>query len=453
MHCFKRFIKISLILMLTVGVMFSCCSCGVQSSASTIATTVANTLLFHDESVIIGDYSYSADSNDVLLAKALSTKDVYVNYDVVKAYSQYLDSTYSAAVITRAEWLTQLFRELDFEIISDMSSEYTHVSDLYYSDYSDYFITAIENIIIGPNSTMFDPYCAVTRQYVSTSLVNAVGYPRTYKLSCRDYKKIEDKSQAAAAVHLGYFELDENNCFDPYGLVTDEQVEYIVSELEKLSVLKGKTVMTFGDSIMHGDGNNFVGIADMLSQRYLMTAVDYSYGGSAFGKIDNREQICTQISRAINKNETADIILLNGGTNDMRKIAAGEISDDFNYEDYGTSDFASGMEYAVGLIKDNYPQVPLLYIRAHNMECSLERNELHFGKLALDICEKWEVEVADVFNDTDFNSHDEDMKCSYTVHTKSCRNGDSIHPNQLGYYKFYLPLVSENAVRLISSNQ
>ena len=103
MHCFKRFIKISLILMLTVGVMFSCCSCGVQSSASTIATTVANTLLFHDESVIIGDYSYSADSNDVLLAKALSTKDVYVNYDVVKAYSQYLDSTYSAAVITRAE--------------------------------------------------------------------------------------------------------------------------------------------------------------------------------------------------------------------------------------------------------------------------------------------------------------------------------------------------------------
>ncbi len=453
MHRFKRFLKISLILMLTVGVMFSCCSCGVQSSATTIATTVANTLFSNDDSCLVTEYSFSKDNCCNALSKGLLAKQACVDCDVVKAYSQYLDSTYSAGVITRAEWLTQLFSKLDYKIIGDMRSKYADITDIDFSDYSDYFITAIENKIIGPNSNAFDPYCAATRQYVSTTLTNAAGYPKKYKLWCSDYKTIEDKAQAAIAVQLGYFELDKNNCFNPYGLVTDDQVDYILSELDKLSALKGKTVMTFGDSIMHGDGNDFVGIGDLLSQRYMMVAVDYSHGGSTFGKVYNREQICAQINKAINMGETADIILINGGTNDMRRLPAGEISSDFNYESYGSADFSSGMEYAIGLIKDNYPDTPLVYIRAHDMECSLERNELHFGNLALDICEKWEVEVVDVFNDTDFDCHKEDIKCAYTAHTEKRKNGDSIHPNQLGYYKYYIPLLSEKAVELTNLEQ
>lgn len=449
MHCFKRLIKLSLILMLTVGVVCSCCSCGIESSATTIATTFANTFLEEDLGILKG-YEFKVQGNEAVLKEALSTEKDTVDYEIVQAYSNYLDTKFSSKIITRAEWLKQLLSTLDYEIITDKNDDYSHVTDRDCYDCSEYFITAIENKIIGPNALKFDPYCEVTRQYVSTSLVNCVGYPRTYTLKCSDYKIIEDKTQAAASVYLGYFELDENNCFNPYGAVSDEQVEYILGELEKVNVLKGKTVMTFGDSIMHGDGNCFVGIADMLSQRYLMTAIDYSKGGSTFGKVNNREQIVNQISRAVNKKEAADIIFINGGTNDMRKSQPGIISDDFDYENYGYQDFCSGMEYSLGLLRENYSDTPVVYIRVHNMEYGIERNELHFGNLALDICEKWEIDTVDIFNDTEFNTHDEEMKSIYTVHTNSCKNGDSIHPNKLGYYKFYIPLVSEKAVELLS---
>ncbi len=448
MHCFKRLIKISLILMLTVGVVCSCCSCGIESSATTIATTFVDTILAEDLGILRG-YEFENDRNEEVLENALSLGNVSVDYDTLKAYSNFLDTTFSSSVITRAEWLELLLTKLDFELVTANSSDYAHILDKDYFDYSECFVTAVENSIIGPNSKEFDPYCAVTRQYVSTSLVNAAGYPRKYKLKCSDYKIIEDKTQAAASVHLGYFELDEKNRFNPYGTVNEEQIDYILSELDKLKVLKDKTVMTFGDSIMHGDGNCFVGIADMMSQRYLMTPIDYSLGGSTFGKVNNREQIANQISKAINKNETADIIFINGGTNDMRKSKPGTISDDFDYDNYGYEDFCSGMEYSLGLLKESFPDTPVVYIRAHNMEYGIERNELHFGNLALDICEKWEIDVVDIFSDTDFNTHDKGMKSVYTVHTKSCKDGDSIHPNKLGYYKYYIPLVSEKAVEIL----
>ena len=127
----------------------------------------------------------------------------------------------------------------------------------------------------------------------------------------------------------------------------------------------------------------------------------------------------------------------------MRKVKYGEISEDFHYEEHGRKNFCNGMEYALGLIKENFEDVPLVYIRAHNMNFSLERNELHYGKTALDICEKWEVAVADVFSDTELNTHKEDMRYDYTFHSKMHPYGDSVHPNSMGYYKYYVPLTVE----------
>ena len=452
MHCIKKFFKISLVLMLTTGIALLCCSCGIESSATTIATTIADTLLV-TEDTIVDEYMFSKDGYKDLLSGALSTENRYINCEVIKYYSEILDETYSSGVVTRAEWLKLLLNKLDYDIATDNNGEYTHFSDIAFSDYGDYFITAMNNGIVEKDSnvTSFGPYCAVTRQYVSTSLVNAVGYTEEYKLSCSDYKNIDDKTQVATVVYLGYLELDENNCFDPYGRVTDEQVEYILSELDILKELKGKTVMSFGDSIMHGDGNNYIGIAELLEDRYLMSAVDYSMGGSTFGKVCDREQICAQISNAIENNETADIILVNGGTNDMRKVSPGVVSNGYEYQDLEINDFCPGMEYAMGLFKDNYPDTPVLYVRAHDMVYGIERNELHFGKLALDICEKWGVEVADIFNDTEFNCHDEYLRSVYTAHTESRPNGDSIHPNKLGYYEFYLPLISEKTIELLNN--
>lgn len=447
MHQSKRsLLLILVILLLLVGVVCSCCSCAIQINASTVKLDELKAKNRYVADVVYG----GVDDCEKVLTDVLSGDYISeVNYTALKGYSNFLDSKFSSSVVTRRDWLKSLLPAVGVNVSFGNSDEFDRFVDKDYFDNSEYFITAIKNGILGSGGSAFDSYCAVTRQYVSTTLVNAVGYPTSYKLSCSDYSIIEDKAQAATAVYLGYFELDEYNCFNPYNTVTDEQVEFILSELEMLNRLKGYTVMSFGDSIMHGDGNNFEGIADILQQRYMMKAIDYSKGGSTFGKVENREQISNQILSAVKMHEEADVILINGGTNDMRKVAPGVIADDFEYGRHGRDDFASGMEYALGLLRDNYPDTPVLYVRAHDMEYGIERNELHFGTLALDICEKWEVEYADIFSLSGFDGHDEEMKSIYTVHTKLCANGDSIHPNRLGYHKFYIPIVSEKTAQLL----
>lgn len=447
MHQFKRrWLLIIVILPLLVGVVYSCCSCAVQIQASTVENEEKRATNSYVHNAV---YRSVKDCEKVLKTALEDNHSSDVDYTTLKGYSNFLNSRLSSSVITRSEWLEMLLPAVGVETINEYFDSYDYFVDKDYFDKSEYFVTAIRNGILGRGGDTFDPYCAATRQYVSTTLVNAVGYPLNYKLDCADYYLIEDKAQAATAVYLGYFELDENNFFNPYSMITNEQVEYILSELEMLSKLEGKTVMSFGDSIMHGDGNNFVGIADLMAQRYMMTAIDYSKGGSTFGKVYNREQISNQILTAVQNHEKADVIFINGGTNDMRKVSPGNISDDFEYGRHGREDFASGMEYALGLLRDNYPETPVLYVRAHDMEYGIERNELHFGNLALDICEKWEVECADIFSLSGFDGHDEEQKSIYTVHTKQCQNGDSIHPNRLGYYKYYLPIVSEKTAQLL----
>ncbi len=445
----RRMLLISIILLLLVGVVFSCCSCAVQVYANSVEKTQREAV-----NKYVCDVCYTSldDCTDVLFDVLSDCETNDNTLDVINGYSSFLDSTFSGSVVTRGEWLKALMDTLSVDVDSGNTEKFDYFVDKDYFSSNDYFITAVRNGILGPGGDRFGSYSAATRQYVSTTLVNAVGYPKIYKLNCADYNIVEDKAHVGVAVQLGYFELDENNCFNPYDLVTQEQVDFIVAELLKLNELEGKTILSFGDSIMHGDGNNFDGIADLMAQRYMMTAIDYSKGGSTFGKVANREQISNQILTAIKKHETADIIFINGGTNDMRKVAPGVISDDFRYGKHGREDFASGMEYALGLLKDNYPDIPVLYVRAHDMEYGIERNELHFGNLALHICEKWDVSVADIFSESEFNAHDEQIKSVYTVHTKLFKNGDSIHPNRVGYQKFYLPLVSEKTIEILTNN-
>lgn len=404
-----KIVKILLILLLAVGVVCSCCSCVATTSAQQVEPTEST-------EYIISDLQYSDDYDMVLSTLNSGATDETVN----NGYSDYLHDTFSSTVLTRQQWLDLLDKKLNCK------DEYYRYSDL-------------------------DMRSFASRQFVARTLVDMVGYDIDCFLECDDYSVINYKYQVAVALYLGYFELDEQNNFDPLGTVSFEQAESILKELSTLNTLKGKHILSFGDSIMHGDGNGYVGIAQLMAQKYMMTFKDYSMGGATFGFAQGREQISMQIQRAVANGETADFIIINGGTNDMRNVELGTISQDFDFRENGREYFSNGMEYALGLLSDYYEAVPTVYIRSHNMEFSLERNELHYGAVALSICDKWDVRVADVFSDSEFDAHDEQIKSKYTVHTKNCEKGDSVHPNRIGYYKYYIPLTVERMLEIVES--
>lgn len=434
----RRCLKILLITALTVGVICSCCSCATKKEADT-TPTIEETIRTIKSEPKFDKYGYT---KEVKLVFSMEDSDK-PDYDVLKEYNRFLHDTFSSTILTRASFLEMLLDKMNIEIESYDDDEYEYIDDRNFYDSTDVYVTAIENGLMHRSGTLFSNDSPATKQFVSTAFVKAMDFEPYYTLYCNDYLDVDNKVEAATVVHLGYFELDDNKCFNPHSVPDDETIDYLLSEIDTLRILKGKTILSFGDSIMYGDGNSGVGLAELMSQRYGTKTIDYSKGGSTFGVASGREQISDQILRSLQNNDTADIILLNGGTNDMRKVKCGEISEDFHYEEHGRKYFCSGMEYALGLIKENFENVPLVYIRAHNMTFSLERNELHYGKTALDICEKWEVAVADVFSDTDFNTHNEDMKYDYTFHSKVQAYGDSVHPNRMGYYKYYVPITVE----------
>lgn len=434
----KRCLKILLISLLTVGVICSCCSCVTKKEADT-TPTIEETISTIKSEPKFDKFGYTKEVEKVFQMKISDKPD----YDVCKEYNRFLHDTFSSTILTRASFLQMLLDKKGIKISHTAGDTYDYVEDKDFYDSSDVCITAIENGLMHRGLTQFSNDSPATKQFVCAAFMKAMEFMPYYTLYCNDYFDVDNKVEAATMVHLGYFELDENNCFNPNELLDSKTVDYLLSEIDTLKMLKGKTILTFGDSIMYGDGNGGVGIAELLSERYRTETIDYSKGGSTFGIAQGREQISNQIHRSIANNDKADIILLNGGTNDMRKVQCAEISDDFEYKSHGREYFCNGMEYALGLLRDNYEGVPLVYIRAHNMTFSLERNELHYGRQALEICEKWEVEVADVFSDTDFNTHKEDMRYNYTYRTKIRPYGDSVHPNRMGYYKYYVPLTVE----------
>lgn len=436
----KGFLKFLLLLLLTVGMLCFCCSCATSSSKAP-GNDIA------DEYSIVREIDFDEEKLVLVLQKGYANTTADENtYVVCRGYSSALDKTFSKNVITRLDWLKLLFEKLDIEIV-EKTQGYEYIKDLNYFDGGEYYITAIENSVVYRGGTHFDLNSPATRQFVATTIVKGLDYDNIeYKLQCSDYDEIDEKVEASTAVYLRYLLLDDENCFNPLDSIAQEDADFILSQIDVVDTLRGKTVLSFGDSIMHGTGNDDVGVAELMAQRYQMEAIDYSKSGATFGKAPDREQIAYQIERAVEKGETADIILLNGGTNDMRNIYVGAISQDFEYQLNGREFFAQGMEYALGLLQDHYPYATVVYIRAHDMQFSLERNELHYGKTALDICEKWKVSVADVFKDTEFDAHDTDIKMKYTQVTKNCEKGDSVHPNRLGYYEYYIPLIVEQII-------
>ena len=209
-------------------------------------------------------------------------------------------------------------------------------------------------------------------------------------------------------------------------------------------MLKGKRLLAFGDSIMHGSGNNDEGIADMIATKYAMTALDYSVPGASFADRVERSRISNQIRVADNDQAQADLILLNGGTNDMGHMPFGETAAGFDMSEVEENSFSGGMQKALWMLKACWKDTPIIYTRVHNMDLFEDRIERQYGDRALDIMEKWGIPSVDLYNGTTMNTENKAICDRYTfVDERYGNEHDSIHPNALGYAKFYLPPISK----------
>lgn len=222
-------------------------------------------------------------------------------------------------------------------------------------------------------------------------------------------------------------------------IIAGVQVTYAAT-YNPVSEFEGKSLLGFGDSIASGAGANSVGYLERIGQLFDMDYVNYANGGMTVTVISGSDNnLITQINDAIAAGEKADYILFNGTTNDALEartvgaITTGYVAALNNATLYGAA------EEAMNAMKTAWPDAIIIYVRPHNMD-SRSNLQSVYGDIMVEVAKKYSIPVVSLF-ESEFDTHDDIIKVTYTYDTYETGTGDGTHPNSLGYDKFYVPAV------------
>ena len=386
----------------------------------------------------------------VLSLEVESADSYYVNNarPVLSMYSDINDRIISKNIVSRKEWI---------ELFIDVFDLWNHLDDSYANSIfacTGEFDIADEKDMFLADSFRNDPYVPLLRKEAGDTIVQYLGYP-LQEYNSRDSEKLKIQTNLATALYYGFLYTDEDGNANPEGIVNYDDYERIRDDLCKYLEFKGKVLFSYGDSIMAGDGNNGVGIANLIAEKYKMDLKDFSMGGCTFEHKDEKIQIYRQIIYSSCIDESPDFIIINGGTNDLKSDNAGTVMDDmdFDYISNGNNSFAAGMEYCFGLLRDRFPSVKKLFIRCHQMAAYDELKQEKYGQMSLKICEKWDIPYVDIYNDSGFDGKDGKLVYQYTYRDNNkYKNGDSIHPVHDMYLRYYIPSVTDSIYVLMNES-
>ncbi|MEU0407813.1 SGNH/GDSL hydrolase family protein [Streptomyces griseorubiginosus] len=217
--------------------------------------------------------------------------------------------------------------------------------------------------------------------------------------------------------------------------------------------LRGRTVYAFGDSIVHGH-KYARGFVDLTAERERMSLTKYAMNGAAIGPVGESGQIVTQVRRAAS--HSPDYVVFNGGTNDAdlvhnHRYKTGAMAGGFDPAAFDTSTYAGSFETTLSTMRTRWPGARIVYVAVHKLGSRDWNTQLALRSVALQICHKWGVTVADVFDDTTLDTRVDSRRVAYTfndlVNGYPGTGGTGTHPNIAGITHFYVPVLTAALTR------
>lgn len=304
--------------------------------------------------------------------------------------------------------------------------------------------------IIG-DYTEDDIHGPLDRRFIAQTTVRALGYEKKSIGKAADI--LPGDEDLLTLSYYSWFMPDSYNRLYPEALITPEEYDGLLAELNRCRQLRGKKLLSFGDSIMYGAGNYGEGLSDMIAQKYGMIVSDYAISGAAMGDSEGRAYIFDEITEAIAADKKADIILLNGGTNDINHTAFGDLQNGFDISGIDETSFTGGFEKTMSTLQKQWKNTPVVYVRVHNMGFFKDDVEQKYGERALLIAEKWGASTVDLYRRSGMNTENQIVSNRYTMKEPGSEISDSVHPTALGYAKFYLPPVGDTVAEQLISEE
>jgi len=336
--------------------------------------------------------------------------------------------------------------------LEESNSRYACTDFIPYKLHQELYVSRYRNYVMydgNKNKILVNTTETTTKSLIkitSSSLID-VAYVR--------FSVYKEDADTTIASYTDYTEQDE------YGLWIDklrlnrknigyDMKNYLDDLIHSISAsinnpLLNKKILNFGDSISAGDGNNGVGVAELIASRNNMTVYDYAVGGATVTEITvGGNNIITKINQAITNGVVCDYIIFNGLTNDINGGAVqplGVITSGYS-DTLDKTTFCGAFEYICKTLKTQWLGAKILYFRPHNMSSRNLNNQKIYGEKAKEICKKWGIPIVDLFEEGGLNTNILEMKNTYT------NNADGTHPNELGYLTYYVPQI-ENKLKTL----
>lgn len=211
--------------------------------------------------------------------------------------------------------------------------------------------------------------------------------------------------------------------------------EYEMSKVPPLdsSPLNGKQIIFLGSSVTYGAASKGVSFADYIGVRNGCQVIKEAVSGTTL--VDNGSS--SYISRLKKmKVPSADLFVCQLSTNDAtQKKMPGEISQSRNMEDFDTTTVAGAMEYIIAYAREKW-NCPVVFYTNPKYDSDAYGNMV---ALLLQIADKWDISVIDLWNDTEFNNISQQERELYLA--------DAIHPTQAGYLEWWTPRMEADLYR------
>lgn len=199
------------------------------------------------------------------------------------------------------------------------------------------------------------------------------------------------------------------------------------------SPLQGKTILFLGSSVTYGSAAGGESFVDYMVKRDGITAIKEAVSGTTLvdETVWGKESYIARM-KAMDTTIEADALVCQLSTNDATmKKPLGTVSNSIKMEDFDTQTIAGAIEYVIAYSKATW-DCPVIFYTGTRYD-----NE-HYAQmvdLLLEIQEKWDIGVIDLWNNAEMNAvSGEDYKL-YMV------NG--IHPSKAGYRDWWTPVFEE----------
>jgi hypothetical protein len=217
---------------------------------------------------------------------------------------------------------------------------------------------------------------------------------------------------------------------------------FTVGELE--NVLSGKTVYAFGDSIVYGHTDPDNSFINMITDDNNMTLGKYAINGASIigtGSYSIYKQVVSAPSKV------PDIIVFDGYTNDANNSNITNLYGTVqgaDAESYDTSTFSGSFENTIKTMKEKWGNdVPIVFVTIHKSEARDWEIQTRLVELSRDICDKWGIDVADVFNDSALDTRIDGQTEKYII------DGVGTHPNMDACREFYVSIIQKKMMECL----